>query len=191
MCVCVCDCRHTSFKRAPIAPLLVPLTHLHHNDRTWKEHTNHLYAFSTCLRPLGPPPPQPSLLTSPETIIPTQQPPPPTLLNGRGWEGVKVITGPWIFVPTHFISVRLPTGKSMSSALMKDLHLCPMDLLVFIFSPNMVSMRSPDTVAHVSYSMWHRCMSAHSHVVMEEGRLFTKRAECANFHHVQVVLVLH
>lgn len=44
----------------------------------------------------------------------------------------------------------------MSSALMKDLHLCPVDLLVFIFCPNMVSMRSPDTTAHVSYSMWHR-----------------------------------
>lgn len=119
-----------------------------------QKHT-HLFACSSCSKPLGPP--QPSLLTSPETIIRTQQPPPPPFLNGCGWDRVKVITGPWIFVPTHFISVRLPTGKSMSSALMKDLHLCPMDLLVFIFSPNMVSMRSPDTVAHVSYSMWHWC----------------------------------
>lgn len=61
----------------------------------------------------------------------------------------------------------------MSSALMKDLHLCPMDLLVFIFSPNMVSMRSPDTVAHVSYSMWHWYMSARSREVMEAGMLFS------------------
>lgn len=99
--------------------------------------------------PLGLP--QPSVLTSPKTIIPQLLPPP--LLNGCGWDGVKVITEPWIFVPTHFISVRLPTGKSMSSALMKDLHLCPMVLLVFIFFPNMVSMRSPDTVVHASYSM--------------------------------------
>lgn len=38
----------------------------------------------------------------------------------------------------------------MTSALMKDLHLCPMDLFVFIFAPNMVSMRSPDTVPDVS-----------------------------------------
>ena len=52
---------------------------------------------------------------------------------------------------------------------MKDLHLCPMDLLVFIFSPNMVSMRSTDTVAHVLYSMWHWCVSAHSHAATEEG----------------------
>lgn len=59
----------------------------------------------------------------------------------------------------------------MSSALMKDLHLCPMDLLVFIFSPNMVSMMSPDTVAHVSYSMWHWYVIAHSHVVMGAGVL--------------------
>lgn len=61
----------------------------------------------------------------------------------------------------------------MSSALMKDLHLCPMDLLVFIFSPNMVSMMSPDTMAHVSYSMWHWYMIAHSHAVMGAGVLFS------------------
>lgn len=112
--------------------------------------------------------------------------PPPFLLNGCGWDGVKVITGPWIFVPTHFISVRLPTGKSMSSALMKDPHLYPMDLLVFIFSPNMVSMRSLDTMAHISYSMWHWRTSAHSHFLIVEGRLFTNHAECANFHHIQI-----
>lgn len=75
--------------------------------------------------------------------------PPPPLHNGSGWDGVKVITGPWIFVPTHFISARLPTGKSMSSALMKHPHLCPMELLVFILSPNMARMRSPDTATHI------------------------------------------
>lgn len=78
--------------------------------------------------------------------------PPPPLRNGSGWDGVKVITGPWIFVPTHFISARLPTGKSMSSALMKHPHLCPMELLVFIFSPNMAPMRSLDTATHTGQS---------------------------------------
>lgn len=185
MCVSERLWTHRSFNRALIIYILVPPTHLHHNNRM--PESTHLP--STCLKPLGPP--QPSLLTSPETIIPTQQPPPLPLLNGCGWDGVKVITGPWIFVPTHFISVRLPTGKSMSSALIKNLHLCPMDLFVFIFSPNMVSMRFTDTVAHVSYSMWHWCIIANGHAVMEQGRLFTNRAEIANFHRIQVVLVIH
>lgn len=101
-------------------------------------------------------------------LYPAHPPTPPPLFNGCGWDGVKVITGPWIFVPTHFISVRLPTGKSMSSSLMKDLHLCPMGLLVFILSPNMVSMRSPDTAAHVSYSLW-RC-----YIVMRQWKQMSR-----------------
>lgn len=36
----------------------------------------------------------------------------------------------------------------MSTALMKHPHLCPMELLVFIFSPNMAPMTSPDTATH-------------------------------------------
>lgn len=39
----------------------------------------------------------------------------------------------------------------MSSALMKHPHLCPMELLVFIFSPNMAPMSSPDTAAHTGH----------------------------------------
>lgn len=39
---------------------------------------------------------------------------------------------------------------------MKHPHLCPMELLVFIFSPNMAPMRSPDTPPCISYSVWHR-----------------------------------
>lgn len=140
----------------------------------------------THLKPFGSPSDLPSWPPR-RQLCPTQQLPSPSLLNGCGWDGVKVITGPWIFVSTHFISVRLPTGKSMSSSLMKDLHLCPMGLLVFILSPNMVSMRSPDTVAHVSYSMWHWCINVHSHEAMKAGELLSNCTECANFHHVQVV----
>lgn len=89
-------------------------------------------------------------LILPSTIVPSWPPrrqlsPPsaisPLMVVGR--LGVKVITGPWIFVPTHFISVRLPTGKSMSVSLMKGLHSCPMDPLVFIFCPYMVLARPP------------------------------------------------
>ena len=58
-----------------------------------------------------------------------------------------------------------------------------MDLLVFIFSPNMVSMRSPDTAARVSYSTRRRCESAHPRAVMEEGGLFTHRAELSSVVH--------
>lgn len=89
--------------------------------------------------------------------------PPPPLRNGSGWDGVTVITGPWIFVPTHFISMRLPTGKSMSSALMKHLHLCPMELLVFIFCSNNVPVRSPDTTTHTGRDTewWGRGKSRH------------------------------
>lgn len=88
----------------------------------------------------------PSHSPPPSTIVPSwptrrQLSPPsaisPLMVAGR--LGVKVITGPWIFVPTHFISVRLPTGKSMSVALMKGLHSCPMDPLVFILCPYTVS----------------------------------------------------
>lgn len=75
----------------------------------------------------------------------------------------------------------------MSSSLMKDLHSCPMGLLVFILSPNMVSMRSPDTVAHVSYSVWRWRMDVHSHEVVMADELLSNCAECANFPPVQVV----
>lgn len=180
----VFSCVFKAFNRDADGISLVPPTHRHHNDHRPKAppHTH------TPIFPSWPPQRQLSLPSTlsflTECSLDTY--PPPFLLNGCGWDGVKVITGPWIFVPTHFISVRLPTGKSMSSALMKDLHLCPMDLLVFIFSPNMVSMRSLDTMAHISYSMWHCRTSAHSHFLIVEGRLFTSHAECANFHHIQI-----
>ena len=44
-------------------------------------------------------------------------------------------------------------------------------------------MRSPDTAARVSYSAWHRCESAHRRAVMEEGGLFTHRAELPSVVH--------
>lgn len=153
-----CSCAHETHFIQQTADCMTSCSsvHLHHSDHT---HTFFTSSLVTHLKPFGSPrnlpswPPERQLYT-------TQQLPSPPLLNGCGWDGVKVITGPWIFVSTHFISVRLPTGKSMSSSLMKDLHLCPMGLLVFILSPNMVSMKSPETVAHVSYSMGHWCIDA-------------------------------
>ncbi len=131
--VCMWECGHTLLSTERWLHLLLDLRPVSTTMGAWRKCTHTSSLVPRVWNLWNPPSPQPSLLTSPETIIPTQQPPPPPLLNGCGWDGVKVITGPWIFVPTHFISVRLPTGKSMSSALMKDLHLCPMDLLVLSF----------------------------------------------------------